>query len=274
MFEIGRIYKRSDVHSMHGGQKQGGISTPKARPFIMLFSGGGEQYGYRDGWDENKVFLYSGEGQLGNMQFTAGNKAIRDHSRDGKDLHLFEQVGDGQVCYLGCFICCSWNYRQAKDKSGKTRRAIIFHLVPLEGAYSPVESAEAPATQLRLELQPLDELRKKALASASVPVESTPKKARRLLYDRSEAIRAYVLSRASGNCEACGSPAPFHRHDGSAYLEPHHTRRLSDGGPDHPRWVAAVCPNCHREIHYGVKGEALNRSLEAHLGTIEGEAPH
>src|ERR1700746_1774493 len=23
-------------------------------------------------------------------------------------------------------------------------------------------------------------------------------------------------------------------------------RRLSDGGPDHPRWVVAVCPNCHR----------------------------
>jgi hypothetical protein len=34
-------------------------------------------------------------------------------------------------------------------------------------------------------------------------------------------------------------------------LEPHHIRRLGDGGPDDPRFMGAVCPNCHREIHHG-----------------------
>jgi hypothetical protein len=38
--------------------------------------------------------------------------------------------------------------------------------------------------------------------------------------------------------KACEQPAPFERADVTPYLEPHHLRRLSDAGPDHPRWVA------------------------------------
>ncbi|MFQ5988556.1 MAG: HNH endonuclease [Candidatus Methylomirabilales bacterium] len=271
MFEIGRTYKRSDIHAEHGGQQQGGISTPKDRPYILLFTGSGEPYGYHDGWYDNRVFLYSGVSHVGDMEFAGGNKAIRGHIKDGKDLHLFDQVKAGEVRYLGCFVCCSWNFRQAKDKSGKSRRAIIFHLVPLEEGPAPAPPAHAAPTQLPLDLQPLDALRKKAFASASEAEEASPKKARRLYYERSEAIRAYALKRAGGVCEACGKPAPFHRKDGSPYLEPHHTRRHSDGGPDHPRWVAAVCPNCHREIHHGLHGEHLNRKLEEHLGAVESD---
>lgn len=82
-------------------------------------------------------------------------------------------------------------------------------------------------------------------------------------------MKRYVLSRADDICEACKRPAPFHRKDGTAYLEPHHIQRLADSGPDHPRWVAAVCPNCHREIHSGAKGSALNAKLSAYLAEIE-----
>ncbi len=37
MFKIGKIYRRADLHEQYGGQSQGGISTPRAHPFIMLF---------------------------------------------------------------------------------------------------------------------------------------------------------------------------------------------------------------------------------------------
>lgn len=269
MFEVGRIYKRSDIHAQHGGQQQSGISTPKDRPYILLFTGTGEPYGYHDGWYENRIFLYSGISHAGDMAFTGGNKAIRGHARDGKDLHLFEQAGPGRVRYVGPFVCCSWHFRQAKDASGKPRRAIIFHLVPLEEVEAPVLVTPGAPAQLPLDLKPVDELRRKAFASASEAEEASPKKARRLYYERSAALRAYVLRRARGVCEACGKSAPFSRRDGTAYLEPHHIRRYSDGGPDHPRWVGAVCPNCHREIHHGVNGERLNRELDQRLGAIE-----
>lgn len=53
-FEVGRVYnRRSDIHTPFGGQRQGGISTPVGCPYVFLFTGeSGEQYGYRDGWNE------------------------------------------------------------------------------------------------------------------------------------------------------------------------------------------------------------------------------
>jgi 5-methylcytosine-specific restriction protein A len=98
MFEVGRVYnRRSEIHDPYGGPWQGGISTPKDRSFIFLFAGeSGEQYGYRDGWDDNGVFLYTGEGQRGDMDFVKGNLAIRDHAVNGNDLHLFQALGKGK----------------------------------------------------------------------------------------------------------------------------------------------------------------------------------
>jgi 5-methylcytosine-specific restriction protein A len=49
------------------------------------------------------------------------------------------------------------------------------------------------------------------------------------------------------------------------YLEPHHIRRLTDGGPDDPRAMGAVCPNCHREIHHGTDGQKRNLELQARV---------
>ena len=270
MFEVGRLYKRAELHARYGGQKQGGISTPKGQPFLLLFTGGGETYGYQDGWEPSGVFLYSGEGQDGDMTFTGGNRALRDHVGNGKDLHLFAKKGK-MVRYLGLFACTSWSYRTAKDKAGHDRRAILFHLVPAEGTpptgTSPAASPHDDAPAARVPL--LDALRQKALASAASGGEANPKDAKRCYYDRSEAVRMYVLCRANGTCEVCGQPAPFRRLDGSPYLEPHHTRRIADSGPDHPRWVGGVCPNCHRHIHYGSDGAGLNQTLEAYLGTVE-----
>jgi len=85
--------------------------------------------------------------------------------------------------------------------------------------------------------------------------------ARRSLYLRSAAVRRYVLARAGGICESCDEPAPFATLQGEPYLEPHHTRHLSDGGPDTSCCVGAVCPSCHREIHHGRHGHAKNEVL-------------
>src|ERR1035438_6012023 len=94
-FEIGRIYQRQrDIHEKCKGQEQGGISTPAGAPFIFLFTGDtGQQYGYEDKLTDDGVFLYTGEGQTGDMEFVKGNKAIRDHAADGKDLLLFDALG-------------------------------------------------------------------------------------------------------------------------------------------------------------------------------------
>jgi hypothetical protein len=113
-FEVGRVYDRQrDIHARFGGQAQGGISTPTGCPAIFLFTGeSGERYGYSDDWGGDDVFLYTGEGQEGDMLFVRGNKAIRDHVSNGKDLLLFRAIRKGQgYRYLGQFICTSWEFR-------------------------------------------------------------------------------------------------------------------------------------------------------------------
>jgi 5-methylcytosine-specific restriction protein A len=72
------------------------------------------------------------------------------------------------------------------------------------------------------------------------------------IYCRNPDVVAEVLMRANGLCERCERPAPFLRlSDGSPYLESHHTIRLADEGPDTVENTVALCPNCHRETHYG-----------------------
>jgi 5-methylcytosine-specific restriction protein A len=92
-FELEKLYSpRKDIHEKFGGQRQGGISTPANAPYISLFtSKAGEQHGYHDGYDENGLFIYTGEGQVGPMQFLRGNRAIRDHVKDGKELLSYSE---------------------------------------------------------------------------------------------------------------------------------------------------------------------------------------
>lgn len=69
---------------------------------------------------------------------------------------------------------------------------------------------------------------------------------------RNADVIVQTLRRAKGQCERCEVPAPFLRAvNSSPYLEVHHVLPLSKGGEDTTGNTVAVCPNCHRELHYG-----------------------
>lgn len=72
------------------------------------------------------------------------------------------------------------------------------------------------------------------------------------VYVRNPDVVAEVLLRADGTCEECREAAPFVRSsNGTPYLEVHHRKQLSDGGDDTVENAVALCPNCHREKHFG-----------------------
>jgi 5-methylcytosine-specific restriction enzyme A len=270
-FIIGKSYRRQSLHDQIGGQRQGGISTPQAEPLILLFTGDtGKQYGYHDGMQPDGTFWYTGEGQEGDMQWVRGNRAIRDHHADGKTLHLFEQASRGQVGYIGEAEYLSHHETTAPDRNGTQRKVIVFELALLgDDPTAEVPSLGVAPQELPREFQKmsLEQLRSAALRNAAR--STTPSERKAIIHQRSEAIKAYVKRRANGVCEACGHIAPFPTMAGEPYLEPHHVRRLADGGPDHPRWVAAICPTCHRLVHYGRDGKALNDKIAEYLGTKE-----
>lgn len=72
------------------------------------------------------------------------------------------------------------------------------------------------------------------------------------VYKRSPYVVAEVLLRANGKCQSCRCDAPFLKEDGTPFLEVHHIEWLSKGGEDSVGNAIALCPNCHRQAHYGV----------------------
>ncbi len=74
------------------------------------------------------------------------------------------------------------------------------------------------------------------------------------VFKRNPYVVVEVLERANGICEKCGNDAPFLRdRDNSPYLEVHHIKSLSADGDDTVENSIALCPNCHRQAHYGMK---------------------
>jgi 5-methylcytosine-specific restriction enzyme A len=254
-FEIGKTYRRqSDIHDVYGGGRQSGISPSADHPFI--FSGStGEAYGYEDGWQQaEQAFLYSGEGQSGDMEFTRGNRAIRDHVVDGRQLLLFEALSKGLVRFSGEFVCAGYDFGAGPDRDGTVRRTIRFHL-------APIERSEVPDEPLQEECADLTTLRDRAITASLPAPPANWREARTILRARSQVVKACVLQRAEGICELTGEPAPFLTKDGQPYLEVHHIRRLSDGGLDHPVNCAAISPTAHREIHHGAEGAKFDEQL-------------
>jgi 5-methylcytosine-specific restriction protein A len=226
------------------------------------------QYGYRDSRTDDGLWLFAGEGREGDMEFVGGNRAVRDHTAQGRDLHLFEYVQPGTVRYAGQMICDGYRMVRGPDAKGSDSKVILFELLSLselrEVSIVPDVLGDDPAWD-----EPLDLLREKALAAVTGVGGAEGGGAG--VDERGEAVQIYTLRRAEGTCEGCGEEAPFATTSGRAYLETHHIRRATDGGPDHPRWVIALCPNCHRRAHHSHDAGSFNLHCAQRVGE-RGEA--
>ena len=122
-FEAGRVYhRRNDIHARFGGQQQGGIITPKDHPLVIIVTGEeGLEHGYADRLRPDGVFEYFGEGQVGDMQLTGGNKAVAEHSASGESLLLFRKAATG-LRFEGEMVCETFHYEPSPDREGNNRR--------------------------------------------------------------------------------------------------------------------------------------------------------
>jgi 5-methylcytosine-specific restriction endonuclease McrA len=159
----------------------------------------------------------------------------------------------------------TWSRPATPETMGITPMTEIERQTEPESSTGPTNSTgESPPTNL----PKLQRLRKQAERESSENPEredvssSTTTTSR---YKRSSAVREYALARAEGTCEVCNKDAPFLKKNGDPYLEVHHVNELSEGGADDPSIVGAVCPSCHKEIHYGEDGDELNEKLRKRL---------
>ena len=93
----------------------------------------------------------------------------------------------------------------------------------------------------------------KIIAKAKLRTGPPPKRTRQINdFVRDPYIVAAALARAKDQCEMpnCKSLL-FQRDDDRSYLEVHHILPLGEGGDDTLINAAALCPSCHRELHFG-----------------------
>ncbi len=134
--EVGDRIVRRDLHAKYGGSWYGGIEPSAKSPNVLLFTSAtaGAEFGYAfDGWHSDGTFHYTGDGQVGDQLMKGGNRAVRDHLKDGRALRLFEKDGT-DVTYVGEFAVPNESYvlvDEAPDRNHLDLRSVfVFRLRP------------------------------------------------------------------------------------------------------------------------------------------------
>jgi 5-methylcytosine-specific restriction protein A len=167
-------HRRQDIHALYGGNWQSGICPTSKYNYIFIFSGkSGQQHGYQDGWDNTNVFTYTGEGQSGDMQFTRGNLALKDHIKNGKRVFLFESESRGFVRFKSELEFYDVDYFETKDTTGTTRIGLKFFF-KRKGAFIPVQPSlfdqpfAVKEPELHLELNQPNKTERQGLVTSRV----------------------------------------------------------------------------------------------------------
>jgi 5-methylcytosine-specific restriction protein A len=142
-------------------------------------------------------------------------------------------------------------YERIQSTTMKAMRGLAADFQSSAGAFKSLDQVTiefGKAVQRSMSDDP-DRRRKRLLKAREIP-ERVPVVIWTFL--RNADVVAQVMFRAKGKCEGCTKDAPFlRRKDGTPYLEVHHVKQLADGGKDTVENAIALCPNCHREKHFG-----------------------
>jgi len=89
------------------------------------------------------------------------------------------------------------------------------------------------------------------------------------VYPRNSLLKAYVKKRSNYSCEIpnCNYKG-FYKKNGESYIEIHHVIPLAEGGEDSISNTVALCPNCHRAIHYAENKEEMKQLLIDYLRNL------
>ncbi|EOX4831346.1 HNH endonuclease [Vibrio alginolyticus] len=137
-------------------------------------------------------------------------------------------------------------YLTTKTSKQPAVRRILEKYTLIAEQYFEHDDLEKAVKLASLDSSDARQLRLKSASQQAELIEAPTKRFR-----RNPDVVAERLYLADDTYEACKNPAPFKRKDGTPYLEVHHKIMLSAGGLDCLDNTQALCPNCHRERHYG-----------------------
>lgn len=121
---------RRDLHMALGGTMQSGISIASKSNAIFLFCAGEPSRSKVAGntGHEEVLILYEGEGRH-DQTMTRGNRAIRDHVADGREIYIFASLGKGRgIHHIGQAEYRS--HRQYYDSENQLKIRFELSLIP------------------------------------------------------------------------------------------------------------------------------------------------
>jgi 5-methylcytosine-specific restriction protein A len=260
-FILGKRYSRVELLEYVGSkQQQSGIIWGEKRPEVVICTSGGKhgaEAAYTDRPHADGTWAYFGQGAKGdqspdtyaNQLLVQGQRSVLLFTTREPTASEARTSGNRkkQYTFMGGFCVGSWDNLTPESGKRKGDSLLTFTLVPIneadetfpQGHTVPKEKDEDLMAKLRSSLRAMD---------------GTPKKGTyepREYFRRSDLLKKYIRMRANGYCEYCKQYAPFLTPEGLPFLEIHHIFRLADDGPDEPENAVALCPNCHRNAHYG-----------------------
>jgi 5-methylcytosine-specific restriction enzyme A len=270
MFILGEKYPRATLLAFVGSkQSQSGIIWGPLRGDCVIITSGGrhsKEAGYHDERKTDGSWIYFGQGENGdqdpskysNKLLIEGQRSVILFSTKEPTPEQIKERGDfsKRYRYEGVFNVLTWDIFIPDSGKRAGNKLLQFVLVPFEDNYSLVNPKLEDTHVVE---ENLSAIRTIALNQGNIPVQ--PKRSLQQYRQASRLIKKYARLRASGICEWCDQPAPFFGTFGEPFLEVHYIFRLADDGPDSVVNVAAICPNCHREAHFGENLENLRQML-------------
>ncbi|WP_414675276.1 HNH endonuclease [Luteibacter sp.] len=269
-FVVGKEYHRQALLDFVGSkQAQSGVIWGPLEPGCVICTSGGrhgKKAGYFDEPLSDGSWLYFGQGGSGdqspsnaaNSRLASGSRSVLLFTtRESTAKEIAAQGGYGKrFKFQGSYSVAAVETAIPDSGPRKGNHLLRFHFVRVE-EHTSLEAIREIATQVTQaslpELQHRLNMQDQRVPAVRMGLAEYRK--------RSTEVRQYALLRACGICELCQNPAPFTCDGGLPYLEVHHLHRLADDGPDAPGNVAAICPNCHRAVHYAMNRLTLNMAL-------------
>lgn len=159
------------------------------------------------------------------------------------------------ISYVLSLMGRDWLQGLKPAKNVGKKVACQIEALVLELSHRP----QAPVVAFEFEVR--ENLQNKYLPEPTGSKQPATTTSQVMQFKRDPLVKAWVLKKAGGVCECCGHDAPFESTDGQPFLEVHHVRKLAEGGSDTIGNAVAICPNCHRALHYGMKAKELVNSL-------------
>lgn len=244
---IGELYSGHDIAYMSRSyDTRSGISILKESDevkavFTKVTLEGGK---YKNEWiEKGKILKHSmyNYGKHNQRVDSAYNSSIINSDR--YPVYIFIKEGS-RYRFYGDFYC---------DSYFEENNCLYFKLIKRSGVDQVLKMSQFLAIE-QVKINNSKKLSKQKRVSNINDANKKPEVqfVKTKVYKRNPDVVIEVLNRANGICERCNKKAPFIRaSDNTPYLEVHHIVTLANNGDDTVENAIAICPNCHRELHFG-----------------------